>query len=279
MGSTVVSAPRRSEETASYSLSVSRAMQLLNLFTPERGELGISEIARALALPKASVQRLVQALVRHDFLDQSRDSRKYRIGVGAFQIGSLFVQHRTLERVATPFLHELVAETGHTCHVSVLRDGFMIVTASIEGPGPIKYSLPVGYRLALTTSAVGKAALSVLDEGTLHDLLSRGMPRLTPHSLTDPVRFKEQMRETRARGYSVNWEENRPGVGSVAAPIAAPDGSLTAVLSVGFPVSLVRREALPGLGRAVADKAGRLAQALWQGQTRRGQPAMQGAPA
>jgi IclR family transcriptional regulator, KDG regulon repressor len=278
MGSTVVSAPRRSEETASYSLSVSRAMRLLNLFTPERGELGITEIARALALPKASVQRLVQALVRHDFLDQSQESRKYRIGVGAFQIGSLFVQHRTLERVATPFLHELVAETGHTSHVSVLRDGFMIVTASIEGPGPIKYSLPVGYRLALTTSAVGKAALSLLGERVLGDVLARGMPKLTPHSLTDPARFKEEMQETRARGYSVNWEENRPGVGSVAAPIAAPDGSPTAVLSLGFPVSLVRRDALPGLGRAVADKAGRLAQALWQGEARRSPTATQGDP-
>lgn len=251
---------------SSFSMSVDRAMELLGLFGPERTEIGVSEMSRALKLPKASVQRMVLALVRHDFLDQSPQSRKYRIGIGAFQVGSLFVNSRRLERTAEPVMRETVAELGHTCQFSVLRSGLMVVTASVEGSGPIKYSVPVGYQLPLSTSAVGKAMLSLMADDEIDAILARGgMPRRTPHSVTDPGRLKAELHATRERGYSVNWEENQPGVGSVAAPIVSPDGRPAAVLSIGFPVSFVARSEIPSLGKAIVSKATDVARQLWQG--------------
>ncbi len=240
-------------DVGSVSLSAWHAMQLVHLFT-DRPEIGVSEMARSLAISKTGVQRLVNALVKFDFLEQDAITRKYRIGVGALHIGSLFLRNRSLENEARQFMRDTVRELGHTCQLAVLHDKAMIITVSIEGPGPIKYSVPVGHRLPIHASAVGKAVLSTRDEAEVEAILATaGMPQRTARSLKTPVELKEVLRQVRSRGYSVNWEENQLGIGSIAAPIA--DGHWLSAVGIAFPVAAVRKAEIPALGARVAECA------------------------
>jgi DNA-binding IclR family transcriptional regulator len=59
----------------------------------------------------------------------------------------------------------------------------------------------------------------------------------------------------RARGYSINWEENTPGVGSIAAPILDQTDGLLAVLSIAFATSQVDKRQTSALGAHVARTA------------------------
>lgn len=243
---------KRSE--GEFSLTVSRALELVGLFNAERLELGISELSRELGLPKASVHRLVQALERHQFLDHNPHTRKYRVGVEAFRVGSLF--SRPLERDAQPYMRELVENTGFTSYLSLLRNDAMVITASVEGGGRIRYSIPVGEQLPLHSTATGKAALSMLDEDAVGTIVKRvGLPRRTANTTTDLRKFRAELAGVRSRGYSVNWEENTPGVASVAAPIKGAADGLVPVVSVGFATSQVDRKDLPSLGARVAKAA------------------------
>jgi IclR family acetate operon transcriptional repressor len=200
------------------------------------------------------VHRLVQALERHRFLDHNPATRKYRIGVEAFRIGSLFP--RPLERDAHPFMRELVENTGFTSYLSVLRDASMVITASVEGSGRIRYSIPVGEQLPVHCTATGKAALAALEEPAVEAILKRaGLPRRTSNTLTDLRKLKAELAAIRARGYSVNWEENTPGVGSVAAAIANAGDGFVPVLSIGFATSQLERKDVPALGERVAKAA------------------------
>lgn len=237
-----------------FSLTVSRALQLVSLFNSQRPELGISELSRELRLSKTSVYRLVQAMERHQFLDHNPLTRKYRIGVEAFRIGSLF--QRPLERDAHPSMRELVANTGFTSYLSVLRDTAMVITASVEGEGRIRYSIPVGEQLPVHCTATGKAALAMLDEPAVEALLKRaGLPRRTSNTQTDLRKLKRELATIRLRGYSVNWEENNVGIGSVAAAIPAATDGFVPVVSVGFATSQVERKDVPALGERVAKAA------------------------
>lgn len=237
-----------------FSLTVSRALQLVGLFTSERRELGVSELSRELKLSKTSVHRLIQALELHQFLDHNPLTRKYRIGVEAFRIGSLF--RRPLERDAHPFMRELVANTGFTSYLSVLRDVSMVITASVEGSGRIRYSIPIGEQLPVHATATGKAALSTLDGPAVDALLDRaGLPRRTSNTQTDIRKLKAELASIRARGYSVNWEENTVGVASVAAPIPDAADGFVPVVSIGFATSQVERKEVPALGERVAKAA------------------------
>lgn len=245
--------PRDQIDVGSVSLSAWHAMQLLHLFA-DRPAIGVSEMARSLAISKTGVQRLVNALVRYDFLEQDPATRKYRIGVGALHVGSLFLRNRSLENEARQFMRDIARELGHTCQLAVLHDKLMIITVSIEGPGPIKYSVPVGHRLPIHTSAVGKAVLSMRSDAEIEAILaSAGMTRRTARSLKTPVELKEALKQVRARGYSVNWEENQPGIGSIAAPIAgSPSG---AAVGIAFPIAFVRKADIPIFGARVVECA------------------------
>lgn len=235
------------------SLSGWHAMQLLHLFA-KRPELGVSEMARALDISKTAVQRLVNALVKFDFLEQDPSTRRYRIGVGALYVGSLYLKGRSLENEARPFMRDIVRDLGHTCQLAVLHDASMIITVSIEGPGPIKYSVPVGHRLPVHASATGKAVLSTREDAEVEALLaSFGMLQRTAKTLRTTTAMKDILRQARTRGYATNWEENQMGIGSIAAPIL--DAHLLSAVGIAFPVSAVRKTDIPALGARVAECA------------------------
>lgn len=188
----------------------------------------------------------------HQFLEQSPESRKYRIGVQAFRIGNLFALGRQLEVLARPDMESLAARTLFTVYLSVLRHDMMVMTAAVEGAGPIRYYAQVGQCLPLHSTATGKVALAQLPPDIAAKLLDRtGLRRVTANTVTDRRALMGEISATRQRGYSINWEENTPGVGSIAAPILNTAGNLLAVLSIAFATSQVERRQVATLGTHV----------------------------
>jgi DNA-binding IclR family transcriptional regulator len=244
-----------SAKPGARSQTVARALAVLRTFGRERRELGITEIAEELSLPKTIVFRLVQTLREHEFLERSADSAKYRIGFGAFEVGTLF-KSSTLEAEAAPFMRRLVDETGHTAQLAVLHRTEMVIVARMEGRGPLKYGVSVGERRALHCSAVGKAALMLLgDEAITTARGGAGLKKLTPHTITDMRRLNDDVTRSRARGYSINWQENMMGVASVAAPVPAQQINTVAALALAFPANQSARKHLAKIGKLVSAAA------------------------
>ena len=223
---------RRDGASPEISLTASRALRVLCAFDDAAPELGVSEIARRLGLSRTVVQRLLHKLEAHRFLEQDQDSRRYRVGVQAFRVGNLFAPGRRFEEAARPEMDALAGRTGFTVYLSVLRGDDMVMTAAVEGRGPIRYYARVGQSLPLHSSATGKVALAQLGTARAAELLARtGMRRMTAQTVTDRRALLAQLAEVRARGHSVNWEENTAGVASIAAPILDARGDLHAVLT------------------------------------------------
>jgi IclR family KDG regulon transcriptional repressor len=78
-----------SADTESHLSSVYNAMRLIKIFSAESDELGLSELARRLDLPKSSVHRLAADLVESNMLSQNAESGKYRLGLLMFELASL----------------------------------------------------------------------------------------------------------------------------------------------------------------------------------------------
>jgi DNA-binding IclR family transcriptional regulator len=246
----------RGQGEVEFSLTASRALQILSAFDSNRPEMGVSEIARTLDLSRTAVQRLVQTLDMHQFLEQNPHTRKYRIGVQAFRIGNLFALGRQLEVLARPDMEALAAKTLFTVYLSVLRHDTMVMTAAVEGAGPIRYYAQVGQRLPLHSTATGKVALAQLPPDVAAELLDRtGLRRVTDNTVTDRQALMADLSTIRERRYSINWEENTPGVGSIASPILDTRGGLLAVLSIAFATSQVDRRQVAALGAHVARAA------------------------
>src|SRR5690349_18262907 len=129
---------------AEFSLSVSRALNILSSFTQERPEQGLSEISRSMALSKGSVSRFLQALEMHGYVERDSRTRLYRPGPELARVGRLYRGDDDLPTAALPLMQALVRQVGFTSYLSVLREDTMVILAAVEGTGPIKYSIPVG---------------------------------------------------------------------------------------------------------------------------------------
>jgi IclR family KDG regulon transcriptional repressor len=251
------------EPESEFSLTVARALQILLSFAEGRSELGISELARELSQHKVSVQRNMRALEKYDFVEKNPETRKYRIGLQVYRLGRLFAYSRLLENHAEPLMQELVAETGYSAYLAAMKQGRMIIISSLEGNGPLRFSIPVGTILPLAGTAVGKAALSSLDDQEVQ----ASVPATGLHG-ADVTRFLREIAQARKIGYATVSSEHYPGVGAVASPIVDAAGKLIAVVSLGFAVGQVAPEKVATLGRKIKDAASEIARRQAQDETR-----------
>ena len=87
--------------------SVSRALDILEAFTANEGELGVTELSRRLKLHKNNVFRLLATLETRGYVEQDKESGNYRLGMKTFEVANIFTHHLGLVRQARPVLDQL----------------------------------------------------------------------------------------------------------------------------------------------------------------------------
>ena len=235
-----------------FSLTVSRALSVLATFSSERPTLGLAEISRDVGVSKQSALRFLQALMMHGFVDQDPKTKLYRPGYEAFRIGDLVRSERGLEKAALPRLRQLSEACGFTSYLSVIRNDRMLILASVSGSGPLLFAARVGETLPVPSTATGQAALACMSDDEVAVLIKRtGLPRVTQATPTTMTELTKRIREIRTRNFAVSWEQNLLGIASVASAVAAPDGELRAVISIGFATSQVKKSECAKLGDKV----------------------------
>src|SRR5262245_64368619 len=86
--------------------SVATAIRLLKAFSEDEVEIGISDLARRLAIAKSTAHRLAVTLVSEGMLEQDRSTGKYRLGVALFRPGALVRRRLGVSTGARPFLFD-----------------------------------------------------------------------------------------------------------------------------------------------------------------------------
>ena len=104
--------------------AINNALNILNLFTDEKPEWGISEISRNLHISKAGIYGLVNTLSMGKILEKNPNNHKYRLGLSVFRLGNVFLRQLKLEELARPILEKLALDCGgETIHLCVLDCG------------------------------------------------------------------------------------------------------------------------------------------------------------
>ena len=93
-----------------------------------------------------------------------------------------------------------------------------------------------GNRVPPHSSGTGKVLLAYQSEETIDSVTRQtGLPRFTPHTITDAEQLKGELENIRQQGYAVDYEEMEEGVRCLAAPVFGPDGRILAAMSVSGP--------------------------------------------
>lgn len=239
--------------TRSYQVgAVRKALQILCQFDPQTPALTVSDVSRRLKIPKSTAHNLLRTLQAYDFLHQDPGDRRYRLGARLFELSNLFAHHTPLLAAARPHLKRLAEVTRETVKLGVLSEGQVLILAAIESPYQLHTRGDEGKRALLHCTGLGKAILAALPPEQVRQIAAeKGLPRLTPQTITRLDRLEEELRQIRARGWAADLEENEAGVICVAAPIPAALTGLAASISVSAPASRIEPQRIARLAAQV----------------------------
>jgi IclR family KDG regulon transcriptional repressor len=200
--------------------------------------LSTTEIARALEASKSLVFRVVRELESRRLLERVADSR-FRLGVGALEIGGSYAASADHLDLARQVLRDLARSLRESVHLGVLRgsDVFYLLT---EHPPDVSVTISyVGNRLPANCTALGKALLARLTREQVARLFAGGHPALTPRSLASAGALRDELERVRTRGYAtVDGEAIRGraaiGICVELAGLGEPAGLAVASSDAGF---------------------------------------------
>lgn len=211
--------------------SVENVGRLLDLFTVETPEIGVTQAAAHLGMSKSSVHALLTALTRIGLLHRVVTGR-YRLGFQVMALNTVLMAHTPWRRVAREEMTHLADVVREPVHLAALDGGQAICIDKVEGNAPLA-DTPVGGTLPPHATALGKIILAHHPPAEIESLYASGSLRTyTPSTITSVDELLSDLARTRARGYALAVEERALGVCSVAAPIRDQNGEVIAAMSV-----------------------------------------------
>src|SRR6266700_5514964 len=100
-----------------------RTFQILDILADDGLGQGVTELAEKLSLHKSTTHRLIMVLESSRYVERDDTTGKYRLGSRIIELGLSALSRLDLYQIARPHLRDLVAETGETAHIGVMRKG------------------------------------------------------------------------------------------------------------------------------------------------------------
>lgn len=216
--------------------SVIKTMRILECFTEEKPEWGVSEIARHLGLPKSTASTILDTLELGMFVEKNVDTGRYRLGLRIFELGYVAQLRLELREVALRYLEDLEARTQQIVYMTVPCQGEVLYLEAVyPSRRLINYSI-VGRKGPMHCTAVGKAILAYLPPDEVDLIVKlRGLHRYTSNTITELEALHRELAATRERGYAIDNMEHDPTIRCVAVPIRNQNGDVIGSISVSGP--------------------------------------------
>ncbi|MFD9884722.1 IclR family transcriptional regulator [Streptomyces alboflavus] len=228
-----------------------------------RQPVGVGDLARAMELPKSTVQRALGTLHTAGWIKQTGTApTRWTLTTKALLIGRQATGELDLRDVAVPVMEELRRAVDETVHLAVAEGEQVVLVERLETTQPVRIVLPLGQHLSGHASANGKAILAARSPEAVEHYVTQGLTRFTDTTIDDPAALRADLEAVRACGYALNQGEWREDVSAVAAAVLGPDGSPVASVSINMPSSRCDRDRLVELGEHVRTAARSISAAL-----------------
>ena len=214
------------QSTDTTARSITRVLAMLRHIAYATEGMRASDLQKELKIPRASMYRVLNALVNEDFIQQDAVSGLYRIGPAAMNLGFWARLASPLVRTAQPVLRDVSVATGHLAELIIAVGAWRSVTLDvwIGRDTPLTVRIRPGNFVNLTHRYVPCALF--LAYGGEHRLQEYQRLADTPEGrerlgLKEPVTADdiERLRRWKKLGYAWDPQSGGPGVGRIAAPV------------------------------------------------------------
>ena len=234
--------------------SIDRALQILELFSIEKPEWGVTEISKALNIYKSNVHNVLSTLAERGFIKKDLNTNKYKLGIKFFELGSIVIKNMDLRKIAHPYIEELSKEFNETVHLGVLDKGRVVSIEGEESDKSLCSHIEIGKRTPLHCTAIGKAIMAYLSENEINfTIREKGLEKFTENTITTKKELENEFKKIREQGFAVDNMEHEEGVQCVAGPIRDYTGKVIASMSISGPAFRINENDIPIIAKKVKE--------------------------
>ncbi|WP_457352414.1 IclR family transcriptional regulator [Sphingomonas sp. UYP23] len=215
--------------------ALEKGLDILELLADATDPLPLAAIADQLDRSRGELHRMVQVLQFRGYIDHDVGSEGYRLTDRLFALGMRQPRTRNLVELALPVMRQLVQDSGESCHLAFHSRGEMVVVARVESGEQVGFSVRVGYRRPIPSTASGVVLYAFQPEEVRRRWEGLFAPKLGKDAL---VAFRTRADAVRAHQVELTQSPLVSSVTDISAPIMR-GGAAAAALTVPY---LERRE-------------------------------------
>lgn len=226
--------------------SLAKALHVLECFTVQQPELGITELADKLGVTKSNVHNIVSTFQQLGYL-QKLPNGKYTLGLKMLEYAFIINQHLGYPKAVYDVLVETAGLTNQIVYFGLPYGTdvlYLYVAHPVSRMNELPYREILGERAPLCATGIGKAILAFLPEEEWPERIPAEPIRFMPNTMTDREEILEELRRIRRRGYAIDNMEREPNVRCVGVPIYNTSGQLVAGMSTSGPANIMTDEKL-----------------------------------
>ncbi len=232
-------------DTATTSVeAIERAVQILDVFSVDRPELGVAEITRALGLKRSTVHRALATMEAGGLLRQLPSSQKYALGPKIFKLAHVAQSQLSLATAALAPMRELRDRFNETVALHILEGRSRMVIQQMESTHDLRRVYhEMGEAVPLHAGSPGKVILALLPPEEIGKVIEEtGLRPFTEQTTIDPVRLMEELESIRRQGFATSIGERSEGISSISCAIKDHQGRVVASINISGPAERFTRE-------------------------------------
>lgn len=200
--------------------TIKRCLDILELLSNNTNGIGISELSLKTNLAKSTIHRILQSLMEYNMVSQDDETRKYRLGLGTFILGSKALETISIRDIVHPYLMSLRDEFNATAFLAVLSNDKVICVEKFDSPKKLRYFVDIGTNMPAHCAASAKAIMAYQDQEFLEGVVSElELYRYSNNTITTREDLLSEYKIIKNRGYSVCDNEMEDLVIGISAPI------------------------------------------------------------
>jgi len=221
----------REESGPDFIEALARGLDVIRAFRPREPVMTLAAVAGQTGLARPTARRMLLTLADLGYV-RAVDGG-FELTARVLDLGMTYVLSRNLWEVARPHLESLVAQTSESSSIGQLDGSDIIYVARVAVPKIVTLAVTIGTRFPAMQTSLGKVLLAALPPDEAERALAEpSRSGITPRWQPDVSQRAAELRDVRARGWSLTDEELAPGIRSVAAPLRDGSGRVIAAMNV-----------------------------------------------
>lgn len=205
--------------------AIERAFKLLECFSTENPQVGVTELAESIGLPKATTFRIAETLEQLGYLNKDESRQAYTISAKVLRLGQVFLDNLDFRTVAISYMKKIRDTLDETISLYIIVNNKRVCVERINSSQSLRRVVTVGDEVPLGRGASGKVllAFSELDFGVDEEVLEN----------------------VRKNGYAYSASERGEGISAISVPLRNFKGEVIAALTISGSSIRYNEESVP----------------------------------